>query len=298
MHGQIRRLCLPEPQRWFQFMPPSDSEFDFCWQIGEFKFAVEVQGHPSHRNTRYEGDRVKQCEAALRGWTLIEVTPAMIADGRAIRYIRRIFQRYGTDLPPAKYAQDRRQDDKRGKTMPQAQKVSDIITSAGRHFLHLDNVEEDRIKSIYSKDTDGKSDVWYWHFTSSTKDENGTPERVRHMTDANCSPNNNHMKIVKQLSPGLTYEDYDANSERFEGKWYEAEIVHEQKNGKTYANIAFIKPYKKSAPAPPVEDVPGTAATTPAPAAPTPTPATARRPVQRPPIVTEPDEDDDPFSED
>lgn len=134
--------------------------------------------------------------------------------------------------------------------MAQATKGVDEIASAGRHICKLLPVEADRIKSQYPDDAgDGKAGVMYWKFRSkTTNEETGSPEVLRRMTSDKVTPNNNHMKFVKQLLPGLTYETYEGDTEIFEDKWYEAEVVHENNGDKCYANIAFIKPYVKPEP--------------------------------------------------
>jgi very-short-patch-repair endonuclease len=78
----LHQAGLPEP-KWTA---------DFCYPAA--RLLIEVQGGvwSGGRHTRgagYERDRVKYFEAQLRGWRVIEVTPAMIADGRALSLIER-----------------------------------------------------------------------------------------------------------------------------------------------------------------------------------------------------------------
>lgn len=139
--------------------------------------------------------------------------------------------------------------------MPVAEKGSSSMAREGRHILKLVKVEEDRVPSQYSKDADGKAAVWYWHFDSTFKGEGGIPEAIRHMTNAELTPNNNQRKFWGQLLPGVAFEELSGDTADVEGCLFEAEIVHQTKGDKTYANIAFIKPYKPTkktaAPAPP-----------------------------------------------
>lgn len=125
----------------------------------------------------------------------------------------------------------------------------DEIAPVGRHYCQLLPVEVDRIDSKYPDDVgDGKAGIWIWKFRSKTKnEETGAPETLRKMTPDKLTPNNGTMKFWKQLQPGMTFEDCDGNTEALEGRWFEAEVVHEAKGDKTYANIAFIKPYVKPA---------------------------------------------------
>lgn len=85
---------LPDPSREYVFSERR-WRFDFAWW--QQKVAVEVEGGTwiSGRHTRgssFEKDCVKYNEAALRGWRVFRVTPAMIEDGRAIQTIRRALE--------------------------------------------------------------------------------------------------------------------------------------------------------------------------------------------------------------
>lgn len=97
---QIRLSGLPEPIREYTFHTERQWRFDFCWREGSNLVACEVEGgiwmqtstgrskghaHPE----RFERDCEKYNEAALYGWTIIRVTPAMIRDGRAIDWLER-----------------------------------------------------------------------------------------------------------------------------------------------------------------------------------------------------------------
>ena len=160
--------------------------------------------------------------------------------------------------------------------MALAKKMEDRLHPAGTAYLTLDCVEEAMIASQFSKRPDGMSPVFYWQFLSATKDETGVPYGLRHMTDAQLTPNNKTTKFWKQLVPGVRFEDIDGDTTPLEGKRYVAEIVHEQKGDKTFANIAFIKPYVASG-----ARGGGSAA-----------PLATTRP-QAPPPVTEPEPEDD-----
>jgi hypothetical protein len=97
----IRWEKLPEPAREFRFDSKRRWRFDFAWRwptFGGWKseaagLAIEVEGGAftgGHRRGKaYELDCEKANEAALRGWTVLRVTPAMIEDGRAIELIKR-----------------------------------------------------------------------------------------------------------------------------------------------------------------------------------------------------------------
>ncbi len=97
---QIRLSGLPEPLREYTFHVNRQWRFDFSWRDGGNLVACEVEGgiwmqtatgrskghaHP----LRFESDCEKYNEAALYGWTIIRVTPAMIRDGRALDWLER-----------------------------------------------------------------------------------------------------------------------------------------------------------------------------------------------------------------
>lgn len=80
------------PIREFAFAPPRRWRFDFAWPVEGV--AVEVEGGTwvGGRHTRpaaFERDAEKYNEAAIRGWAVLRVTPAMIDDGRAVAAIER-----------------------------------------------------------------------------------------------------------------------------------------------------------------------------------------------------------------
>jgi len=185
-----------------------------------------------------------------------------------------------------------------------AAKMQDSLHPAGRTYLHLDCVETATVKSNFPTNPDGTADVFYWQFSSFLKDEGGVALRMRKMTDVKITPNNQTMKFWKFLAPGTTYETCSGDTADLEGKWYEAEIVHNTKGDKTYADIAFIKPYVKAKaatpPAEPGDD--GGASGVPAPAV-APRPLATTRP-QAPATVAAPspapdgpDEAEDPFAD-
>lgn len=82
-----------------QFHPTRKWRFDYAWE--GHKIAVEVHGgvHQQGRHTRGEGfttDREKMNEAALLGWTVIEVTPEHIKSGQLREWLTKAFQSRGT----------------------------------------------------------------------------------------------------------------------------------------------------------------------------------------------------------
>lgn len=81
-----------------QFHPTRKWRFDYAWE--EQQIALEVHGgvHRQGRHTRGEGfttDREKMNEAALLGWTVIEVTPEHIKSGQLAKWLTRAFQSRG-----------------------------------------------------------------------------------------------------------------------------------------------------------------------------------------------------------
>jgi very-short-patch-repair endonuclease len=74
----------PEPEREYKFHPSRNWRFDFAWPDREI--AVEIEGGVHEgasrgRHMRQEGfarDCEKYAEAALMGWRVLRLTPAMI----------------------------------------------------------------------------------------------------------------------------------------------------------------------------------------------------------------------------
>ncbi|HXG10564.1 MAG TPA: hypothetical protein VNK04_12450 [Gemmataceae bacterium] len=83
---------LPTPVREYRFAPPRFWRFDYAWPAE--RIALEVEGgiwvRGRHvRGRGYEADLTKYNEATLAGWTVLRVTPAMLADGRALAWLER-----------------------------------------------------------------------------------------------------------------------------------------------------------------------------------------------------------------
>jgi len=78
-------------QREFTFWPGRKFRFDFAWPTA--MTAVEVEGGSfsggHKRGAAYESDCEKANEAAIRGWSVYRVTPAMVNDGRAVALLKR-----------------------------------------------------------------------------------------------------------------------------------------------------------------------------------------------------------------
>jgi very-short-patch-repair endonuclease len=90
----IRAHGLPAPEREVRFHPTRRWRFDFAWP--DRMIAVECEGGTSAPGrsrhgwgSGFESDCEKYNEAALRGWTVLRFTMAMIQDGRAVATIDR-----------------------------------------------------------------------------------------------------------------------------------------------------------------------------------------------------------------
>ncbi|MFM5462714.1 hypothetical protein ACET66_01290 [Aeromonas simiae] len=78
-------IGFPAPVTELQFHPKRRWRLDFAWP--DSMIALEVHGgvHSGGRHTRgkgFVGDRAKMNEAALLGWTVLEVTPEHIKSGQ------------------------------------------------------------------------------------------------------------------------------------------------------------------------------------------------------------------------
>lgn len=102
-HSLVRGLLfdlktekLPEPVLEHVFHPRRKWRFDLCWPAE--KVAVEVDGGTGWKRdalsrhltpSGYRGDCEKLDEAAILGWAVLRLTPAMLRDGSALDLIGR-----------------------------------------------------------------------------------------------------------------------------------------------------------------------------------------------------------------
>lgn len=89
---------LPPYVTEHRFHPTRRWRFDYCWP--ELKIAVEVHGgtYTNGRHTRglgFTGDREKMNEAAIYGWTVLEVTTSHVRSGQMRQWLDRIFEHKG-----------------------------------------------------------------------------------------------------------------------------------------------------------------------------------------------------------
>lgn len=93
---QIREAGLPEPEAEFKFHPERKWRFDFAFV--EQKVAVEYDGGiishlPSHSSVAgIHRDIEKGAEAQLAGWVFLRVTPQLVANGTALRYVKKALE--------------------------------------------------------------------------------------------------------------------------------------------------------------------------------------------------------------
>ena len=89
---------LPPYVTEHRFHPTRRWRLDYAWP--ELKLAVEVHGgtYTNGRHTRGGGftvDREKMNEAAIYGWTVLEVTSAQVRSGQMRQWLDRIFEHKG-----------------------------------------------------------------------------------------------------------------------------------------------------------------------------------------------------------
>jgi very-short-patch-repair endonuclease len=91
----LHQAGLPEPVREHEWWPGRKFRADFAYPAQGI--LIEVQGGSwgtgHSRADRYAEDRVRQAEAQMRGWVVIEVTAMMIEDGRALALIERALEK-------------------------------------------------------------------------------------------------------------------------------------------------------------------------------------------------------------
>ena len=90
---QLEQAGIPF-EREYRFHPLRKWRFDFAIiNASDRQIAVEVEGgvYVAGRHTRgatFEADCVKYAQAAIRGWTVLRVTPNIVNDGRALQWIK------------------------------------------------------------------------------------------------------------------------------------------------------------------------------------------------------------------
>ena len=83
----------------YKFMHP-EREFELDVAIPAVMIGIEVDGllpgvgGGHQRRLAYIQDRVKDLEAACRGWRVFRVATDQVEDGTAFDYLERIFRRY------------------------------------------------------------------------------------------------------------------------------------------------------------------------------------------------------------
>ena len=93
---QIKALNLAEPEREFKFHSRRKFRADLGWP-GRQRLLLELQGGTHTRGAhvrggRYEEDCERMAEAVYEGWRVIWVTPRMVEDGRAVRWLERLLK--------------------------------------------------------------------------------------------------------------------------------------------------------------------------------------------------------------
>ena len=93
---QIKCMKFPGFIRQYKFHPSRNYEADFC--NPSILLILEVDGGTwmdkgGHTTgTGYEHDRERDLEALMLGYKVMRFVPDMVNDGRAIKYIEKIFK--------------------------------------------------------------------------------------------------------------------------------------------------------------------------------------------------------------
>ena len=78
-------------EREYKFHPTRRYRFDFVF---EGKIAVEIQGFGRHqRFIGYQNDCERQAEALMLGWRVLQVTPAQVKSGQALKWLTTLLAR-------------------------------------------------------------------------------------------------------------------------------------------------------------------------------------------------------------
>lgn len=83
---------LPRPEPEVRFAPPRRWRWDWSWGPPHF-VALEVMGGGfqrgrHHRPAGYAADCAKLAAGVLRGWRVFYATPAQVADGTALAWLK------------------------------------------------------------------------------------------------------------------------------------------------------------------------------------------------------------------
>lgn len=92
---QCNLTGLPEPIPEYRFAPPRRWRFDYCWPLLKLALEVDGGGWINGRHSRGAGiekDAEKVNAAAALGYRVLRATPAMVADGRALRAIEGVLR--------------------------------------------------------------------------------------------------------------------------------------------------------------------------------------------------------------
>ncbi|MGL5071310.1 MAG: hypothetical protein ACRC61_08595 [Aeromonas salmonicida] len=96
LHDKVlaQLVGFPDPVTELLFHPKRKWRFDYAWE--EQMIALEIHGgiHSGGRHTRGRGfveDRAKMNEAALLGWTVLEVTPEHIKTSQLRAWLLKAF---------------------------------------------------------------------------------------------------------------------------------------------------------------------------------------------------------------
>jgi len=93
--GELPVTIPPGAVGEFRFHPRRQWRFDYAWPAQMVALEIEGGVWSRGRHTRgkgFEHDCIKYMEAAVLGWTVLRVTPKMVADGRAWQYVTRVLQ--------------------------------------------------------------------------------------------------------------------------------------------------------------------------------------------------------------
>ena len=84
---QLKASKIPF-QREFKFHPTRKWQFDFIVAGNGENIAVEIQGFGRHqRFIGYQNDCERQAEALMLGWRVLQVTPAQVKSGQALKWL-------------------------------------------------------------------------------------------------------------------------------------------------------------------------------------------------------------------
>ncbi len=98
--AQIVEAGLPSPAREYPFLRGRAHRLDFAWpdyRVNGMQLGVEVQGMVHRVKGRFSADLEKRALGLLQNWMILEVGGEQIRNGKAIEWLKELFEKVGRE---------------------------------------------------------------------------------------------------------------------------------------------------------------------------------------------------------